>query len=347
MRIEYATYIFEIYRLIIERTNIFVIMGSVQALINKRTELPASLEDPPCVPCFEKIDRKPGNPSSFEDLHAKTKELYPQNFEGAYLLLKKTLSKHFNVTYRMTLSSVTPYGLKFGVNYVGTKRVGFSEKYPVILGEITPSGNLSASFVHTLGCRYRFKFATQIVDKRYKAFSSGLEYRSDDCTIAMTLANPDLARLHGTLVLHYLQAITPRITLGTEIAYLRGSLIPGGQQTVMCAAFRHSTGPTTLSATLGEAGIHVCYHRKASEQLQLGVEIETNTRIHESIGTIVYRVDIPYADFVCRGFVNSETSLGAVFEKKLYPIPEASLIISGFLNHKKQQFRVGIGLNVG
>jgi len=347
MRIEYATYIFEIYRLIIERTNIFVIMGSVQALINKRTELPASLEDPPCVPCFEKIDRKPGNPSSFEDLHAKTKELYPQNFEGAYLLLKKTLSKHFNVTYRMTLSSVTPYGLKFGVNYVGTKRVGFSEKYPVISGEITPSGNLSASFVHTLGCRYRFKLATQIVDKRYKAFSSGLEYRSDDCTIAMTLANPDLARLHGTLVLHYLQAITPRITLGTEIAYLRGSLIPGGQQTVMCAAFRHSTGPTTLSATLGEAGIHVCYHRKASEQLQLGVEIETNTRIHESIGTIVYRVDIPYADFVCRGFVNSETSLGAVFEKKLYPIPEASLIISGFLNHKKQQFRVGIGLNIG
>ncbi|KAL0113088.1 hypothetical protein PUN28_012361 [Cardiocondyla obscurior] len=325
-------------------------MGIVQALINKRDELFVASDDPKvpsCVPCLEKIDRKPGNPGSFEDLHAKTKELYPQNFEGAYLLLKKILTKHFNVTYKMTLSSVTPYGLKFGVNYVGNKRVGLTENYPVISGEITPSGNMTGNFVHTLGCRYRFKLATQIVDKKYKAFSSGLEYRSDDCTLALTLANPDFPKLHGTLVLHYLQAITSRITLGTEIACLRGSLIPGGQQTVMCAAFRYSTGPTTLSGTLGEAGIHVCYHRKASEQLQLGVEIETNTRIHESVGTIVYRVDIPYADFVCRGFVNSETSLGAVFEKRLHPIPGASLVISGFLNHKKQQFRVGVGLNVG
>lgn len=185
------------------------------------------------------------------------------------------------------------------------------------------------------------------IDRKYKAFSTGLEYRSDDCTVALTLANPDLFRRHGTMVLHYLQAVTPQITFGTEIACLRDSRIAERQQTMMCAAFRHSTGPTTLSATFGEAGIHVCYHRQASKQLQLGVEIETNTRIHESIGTIVYRVDIPYADFSFRGFVNSETTVGAVFEKKLYPIPEALLVISGFLNHKKHQFRVGIGLNIG
>ncbi|EFN83307.1 Mitochondrial import receptor subunit TOM40-like protein [Harpegnathos saltator] len=305
-------------------------MGIIQTLFNKRDNLfitYANLKSLPCVPCYEEVDRKPGNPDSFENLHAKTKQLYPRNFEGAYLLLKKSLSQHFNVTYKMTLSSVTPHGLMFGVNYLGTKRVGLSERYPVISGEVTPGGNMSA--------------------KKYKAFSTGLEYRSDDCTVAMTLANPDFFRGHGTIVLHYLQAITPRTTLGTEIAYLRGSRIAGGRQTMMCAAFRHSTGPTTLSATIGEAGIHVCYHRQASKQLQLGVEIETNTRIHESIGTIAYRVDIPYADFVFRGFVNSETTVGAVFEKKLYPIPEALLVISGLLNHRKHQFRVGIGLNIG
>lgn len=62
----------------------------------------------------------------------------------------------------MTLSSVTPYGLKFGANYVGTKRVGLSEKYPIISGEIAPGGNMNANFIHTLGCRYRFKLSTQI-----------------------------------------------------------------------------------------------------------------------------------------------------------------------------------------
>ncbi|EZA51409.1 hypothetical protein DMN91_006864 [Ooceraea biroi] len=325
-------------------------MGIVQALINKHSEFfvaVAGPTGPPCVPCVEEVDRKPGNPGSFEDLHAKIKELHPHNFEGAYLLLRKTLSKHFNVTYKMTLSSGTPYGLRFGVNYVGTKCVEPSERYPAVSGEITPSGNLNAKLVHALGCRCRFKLAAQVADRKYKAVSSSLEYRTDDCTMALTLANPDLAKLHGTLVLHYLQAVTPRTTLGTEVACLRNSLLPGTQRTVMCVAFRHSTGPSTLSATFGEAGIHVCYHRKASQQLQLGVEIETNTRVHESVGTIVYRVDIPYADFVCRGFVNSETSVGAVFEKRLYPISEASLVISGLLNHKKQQFRVGIGLNIG
>ncbi|XP_032691416.1 mitochondrial import receptor subunit TOM40 homolog 1-like isoform X2 [Odontomachus brunneus] len=266
-----------------------------------------------------------------------------------YLVLKSPLraaTVHIG-QLRMTLSSVTPHGLKFGVNYVGTKHVGLSERYPVISGEITPDGNMSANFMHTLGCRYRFKLSTQISNGKYKALSTGLDYRSDDCTVALTLANPDLLQRHGTMVLHYLQAITPRITLGTEIAYLCGSQIAEGRQTMMCAAFRHSTGPTTLSATFGEAGVHVCYHRQASKQLKLGVEIETNTRIHESIGTIVYQIDVPYADFVFRGFVNSETTMGAVFEKKLYPIPKALLVISGFLNHKKQQFRVGIGMNIG
>lgn len=78
-------------------------MGIVQTLFNKPDELlitSANLEPLSCVPCYEEVDRKPGNPSSFEDLHAKTKQLYPQNFEGAYLLLKKSLSQHFNVTYK-------------------------------------------------------------------------------------------------------------------------------------------------------------------------------------------------------------------------------------------------------
>lgn len=78
-------------------------MGIVQTLFNKRDKpfiTYANLESSPCVPCYEEVDRKPGNPKSFEDLHAKTKQLYPRNFEGAYLLLKKSLSQHFNVTYR-------------------------------------------------------------------------------------------------------------------------------------------------------------------------------------------------------------------------------------------------------
>lgn len=323
-------------------------MGMVHAS-GKKAEEPSviSNDDEECIPCVEQQDKGPGNPGSFDDLHKKVKDIYPQNFEGAKLTIKKILSQHFDVTHTITLSSVTPSGYKFGTKYVGMKMVGLNERYPVAEGEITPNGNLTASFVHTIGCRLRYKLSAQIAESKCKASSTSLEYRSNDFTVAVTLANPKFMKWQETVVLHYLQSITSRIALGAEIACLRGSKVPGGQQTVMCVAFRYSTGPTTLSATLGEAGLHVCYHRRASPQLELGVELETNTRTHHSLATIVYQVNVPYADLIFRGIVNSETSVGGVFEKRLYPIAESSLVISGLLNHKKQQFRVGVGLNIG
>ncbi|XP_066590659.1 mitochondrial import receptor subunit TOM40 homolog 1-like [Prorops nasuta] len=300
-----------------------------------------------CIPCPESRDRKPGNPGSFEDLHKKVKDIYPVNFEGAKLMMKKVLSNHFNVTHNITLSSVTPSGYKFGASYIGNKAVGLNEKYPVIKGDMTPNGYLSANLMHTLGCRLRVKLSTQIAKDACKAFSTTMEYRSDDFTAGITLADPNIIEQHGTLVLHYLQSITSRIALGAEIACIRGSQIPGGQQTLMCGALRYNTGPSTLSATLGQAGLHVCYYRKESRQLQLGVELNTDMRTHESTGTIVYQLDLPQADLVFRGIINSKTTIGGEFEKKLYPLPDSSLVISGLLNRAKQQFKVGIGLNIG
>lgn len=201
--------------------------------------------------------------------------------------------------------------------------------------------------MHTLGCRYRLKLAAQIANQEYKAFSSTLEYRSNNSTVSLTLANPSILKQHGTLVLHYLKAITSRITLGAEMAYQRCSQIPGHQQTIMSLAFRYSTGRSTLSTTVGEAGVHVCYHMKASHQLQLGVEIETNFRTHESETAIVYQMDLSHSNLIFRGLVNSESTVSAVIEKKLHPFTDSSLQISGLYNHKKEQFRVGVGLNVG
>ncbi|XP_043490959.1 mitochondrial import receptor subunit TOM40 homolog 1-like [Polistes fuscatus] len=325
-------------------------MGIIHTSVNKERDpylISETTEIPDCVPCPNEDDKKPGNPGSFEELHKKVKDLYPQNFEGARLLVQKVLSSHFNVTHAITLSSVTPSGYKFGASYIGIKAVGLHEKYPIVKGDIIPNGNMTANFVHTLGCRFRFKLFTQVANCKYKASSTSIEYRSNDYTLALTLANPNFIKQQGTIVLHFLQAITSRITLGAEIACLRGSKLSSGQQTLMCVAFRYNTGHATWSATLGEAGIHICYYRRASQQLQLGVEIETNMRIHESIATIVYQINIPYADLIFRGIVNSESSIGCVFEKKLYPISESSLIISGLLNHANQQFRVGVGLNIG
>lgn len=55
--------------------------------------------------------------------------------------------------------------------------------------------------------------------------------------------------------------------------------------------------------SIGLTACHLCFHQKASEQLQVGVELEINNRLQESTGTIGYQVDLPKADLVFRGIM--------------------------------------------
>ncbi|XP_043270412.1 mitochondrial import receptor subunit TOM40 homolog 1-like [Venturia canescens] len=299
-----------------------------------------------CVQCNDLASSDPGNPGSFQDIHKKVKDLYPHNFEGGKLSINRLLSNHFRIAHSIVLSPITPSGYKFGAFYEGTTMIGKKERYPSLGCTIMPNGNQTIQFMHTLGCRYRVKFNAQIADKKYRACASELEYRSDNCTMSVSLKNPDFMKVNGTLALYFLQAVSSGLALGVEIACLRDDEIEG-QRTIISGAARYSTGPFTVSTTLGKAGLHVCCHRRASEQLQLGAELEVNLRSHESQGTLVYQIHVPKADFTFKGMLDSECTVSGVFEKNLSSIFKSSLLLSGALNHSKGQFRVGIGLNVG
>lgn len=45
-----------------------------------------------------------------------------------------------------------------------------------------------------------------------------------------------------------------------------------------------------LSASVGGSGLHLCYYQKASDQVQMGVELETNIRAMESVASFGYQV---------------------------------------------------------
>lgn len=109
---------------------------------------------------------------------------------------------------------------------------------------------------------------------------------------------------------------------------------------------RYSNDQYTWSGTVGAAGVHLCYYQRASEQLQIGAEVETSFRMQEAVATIGYQIDLPKSDLVFRGMVDSNWTVGAVLEKKLQPLP-FSFALSGILNHTKNQFRLGCGLIVG
>ncbi|CAG2062250.1 unnamed protein product, partial [Timema podura] len=45
----------------------------------------------------------------------------------------------------------------------------------------------------------------------------------------------------------------------------------------------------TVSGTVGTRGLHLCYYQRASDKLQLGVELETDLHIKESVASLAYQ----------------------------------------------------------
>lgn len=100
------------------------------------------------------------------------------------------------------------------------------------------------------------------------------------------------------------------------------------------------------TVTLGQAGMHATYYHKASNQLQVGVEFEASTRMQDTSVSFGYQLDLPKANLLFKGSVDSNWIVGATLEKKLPPLP-LTLALGAFLNHRKNKFQCGFGLTIG
>ncbi|KAL4831575.1 hypothetical protein H8958_013443 [Nasalis larvatus] len=147
----------------------------------------------------------------------------------------------------------------------------------------------------------------------------------------------------GILVAHYLQSITPCLALGGELVYHRR---PGEEGTVMSLAGKYTLNNWLATVTLGQAGMHATYYHKASDQLQVGVEFEASTRMQDTSVSFGYQLDLPKANLLFKGSVDSNWIVGATLEKKLPPLP-LTLALGAFLNHRKNKFQCGFGLTIG
>jgi len=286
------------------------------------------------------------HPGTMEDLNKACKDVYPTIFEGAKLMINKGLSNHFQISHTINLSSLTPSGYRFGATYVGTKQFSPTEAFPVLLGDVDPSGNLNANIIHQFSRRVRTKIGAQIQNNKFVVFQGSTDYKGNDYTASITVANPDVIHESGVVVLHYLQNVTERVALGSELAYQFGPNIPGGEIAALSAAARYTGRSNVVSGTLSGGGLHLCYYQKCSDQLQIGTELETSLRLQESVGSIGYQIDLPKSNLVFRGSLDSNWTVSAVLEKRLQPLP-FTFALSGALNHTKNQFRLGCGLIVG
>nr|KAF6408788.1 hypothetical protein HJG63_000130 [Rousettus aegyptiacus] len=274
------------------------------------------------------------NPGTFEECHRKCKELFPIQMEGVKLTVNKGLSNHFQVNHTVALSTIGESNYHFGVTYVGTKQLSPTEAFPVLVGDMDNSGSLNAQVIHQLGPGLRSKMAIQTQQSKFVNWQVDGEYRGSDFTAAVTLGNPDVLVGSGILVAHYLQSITPCLALGGELVYHRR---PGEEGTVMSLAGKYTLNNWLATVTLGQAGMHATYYHKASNQLQVGVEFEASTRMQDTSVSFGYQLDLPKANLLFKGSVDSNWIVGATLEKKLPPLP-LTLALGAFLNHRKNKF---------
>ncbi|XP_064617732.1 mitochondrial import receptor subunit TOM40 homolog 1-like [Liolophura sinensis] len=288
------------------------------------------------------------NPGTFEDLHKKCKDVFPQVFEGGKLIISKALSSHFQISHTLSMSTFQPSGYRFGATYVGSKQFSPQEGFPILVGDLDPSGNLNANMVHQFTENIRSKFVTQIQDGKWMVSQLTTDYKGTDFTGSLTIGNPDIVKESGILVAHYLQSVRPNLALGAELLYQYGQQIPGGELAVFSLAGRLSGDDwqfsTNISPSVG--GLHACYYHKINNEMQVGVELETSLRMQESLATVGYQIDLPSANLVFRGQVDTNWCISAMLEKKLQPLP-FTLALSAYANQVKSQFRFGIGLIVG
>ncbi|XP_065644018.1 mitochondrial import receptor subunit TOM40 homolog [Hydra vulgaris] len=284
------------------------------------------------------------NPGVFEDLHKKCKELQPGNFDGFRLMVNKGLSNNFQVSHTLNLSSapqLTSY--HFGATYVGGSQSNPAEATPVILGDIDNSGSLSAQIIHQFNKRIKGKCVVQTQQKEFAMVQADVDYRGDDFTTTCTLGNIDILNESGIIVAHYLQRVTDNIDIGTELLYHYGQ---GQQSAILSLAGRYSADKWVAAAQINAGGWHASYYRKGNDNVQVGVDYEYNSRMQDSNVSLGYQIDIPKANVTFRGMVDTNWAVGGLFEKKLYPLP-FSFILSGKLDHLKNQSRFGFGLQIG
>uniref|UniRef100_A0A672ZJ41 Translocase of outer mitochondrial membrane 40 like n=1 Tax=Sphaeramia orbicularis TaxID=375764 RepID=A0A672ZJ41_9TELE len=297
---------------------------------------PAHWDSPPR---WERRDGRLPNPGSFHSLHRSCKDVFPQQIEGVKMIINKTLSSFFKVSHTLHLSAVSPSYYRFHVEHLQ------SDDYTsaFLNRQMDSSGSLNAHALLHLTERVRARTVFQTQQSQFVTWQFETEYRGNDFTAAVTVANPDILRESVILVAHFLQSVSSGLVLGGELVYHRGRAEEGG---ILTLAGQYSRPNWVATLNAGKGGAHASYYHRANKQIQVGVEFEASTRTQETTTSFGYQMELPEANMVFRGMVNSRCIIGGVLEKRLTPLP-ATLIMGAFVNHKGDKLQVGLGVTVG
>uniref|UniRef100_A0A672ZIA8 Translocase of outer mitochondrial membrane 40 like n=1 Tax=Sphaeramia orbicularis TaxID=375764 RepID=A0A672ZIA8_9TELE len=297
-------------------------MGSVLALSSNPGHQHWPFSTDPSPSRWDRRDGRLPNPGSFHSLHRSCKDVFPQQIEGVKMIINKTLSSFFKVSHTLHLSAVSPSYYRFHVEHLQSDDYSKDKDAPALIGEMDSSGSLNAHALLHLTERVRARTVFQTQQSQFVTWQFETEYRGNDFTAAVTVANPDILRESVILVAHFLQSVSSGLVLGGELVYHRGRAEEGG---ILTLAGQYSRPNWVATLNAGKGGAHA------------------NTRLLYCTYVIYCFCKIQMGICLCwlTRFKNFQP-----FVKRLTPLP-ATLIMGAFVNHKGDKLQVGLGVTVG
>lgn len=274
------------------------------------------------------------NPGPVEDIHKECQNIMPVPFAGVTLKVNKNFSIPVRVSQTTQLTSFSSPVYRFGVAYMGTNLLSPKEVFPLIKGDIDSTGILKTTFTNQKTQNLRCSVDTEIKNKKATKTSMRMNYEGLGFNASITLADSSTVP-KGSVQLsgQFTQAITSKLSIGYQLeGYCRPTSF-GCEVFALCGAARYVSKLGTWSATIGYPELRACYHRKVSNQLQVGIELEANPILRQKAAKFGCQIDLPRPELVFRGMVDTKWRAAAVLEMKLRQLP-CTFAISGNFNNQ-------------
>ncbi|KAI5820011.1 eukaryotic porin/Tom40 [Pyronema omphalodes] len=215
--------------------------------------------------------------------------------------------------------------------------------------------------------RFNYRWAPGLISKTnvqlaptsapgQSVFTTDLDYSGDDFSASIKGFNPSIldGALTGIFIGSYLQAVTPKLSLGLESVWQRPAAMHG-PETALSYVARYQSDDWVASLHLqGQGALQTTFYKRVAERVEVGVDCQLAfggmTRGNPMMGggrregstTIGAKYDFRNSTF--RAQVDSNGKLSCLLEKRV--APAVTLTFSGDMDHSKNAAKLGLGVSV-
>lgn len=273
------------------------------------------------------------NPGRLEELKREAQNtLTPDVFEGARFEFNKTFSQKFALLHNVFLGAAgQPGSYEFGAN--------FGDEAVMLASRIDMQGRLNGRVNAQVSDSTLLRLQAQVgPDNSNNSFKADVDYKGSDFTMSGYYMGG------GLMGLHYMQSLTDSLALGAEGFYhTKNTNVRGGAGAARLVwGGKGENVATAKVGTFGHGAVELAYSRKVSDKVGLATELQY---FHNQLCTFGLGYEFRLRQATFKGLIQSDTTCSAALEERISN--GVSLLLSAQLNHKKKDYKFGVGLSIG